>query len=272
VTTAADSPTVLDLPEPPQVGDVTVAGLQLRVSSGGKGSPLLVLHRSTGNLGWLPIYQELASRHAVYVPDLPGYGASERPEWAREPRDLAVIVHRLLDRLGLEAVAVLGLGMGGWVAAEMACWAQSRITHMTLVGAPGPQPRAGAILDQMLVDYPEYIEAGFADGERFHALFGERAPRDVRRLWENSREMTARITWKPYMFSRQLIHLLPEIETDTHLLWGEHDRIVPLDVGKQYEEALPNARLEVIPGAGHLIELEEPQRLAALVTGRLTQA
>src|SRR5439155_17868353 len=142
-------------------------------------------------------------------------------------------------RLGLDRCSIVGLGMGGWIAAEMACWAPSRIARMTLVGAPGPQPREGRILDQMLVDYHEYIEAGFHDGATYRALFGERPPREVRRLWDLSREMTARVTWKPYMFSRQLVNVLPEADVPTLLVWGDDDRIVPIDVARQYQESLP---------------------------------
>ena len=77
--------------------------------------------------------------------------------------------------------------------------------------------------------------------------------------------MTARVTWKPYMFSRRLAPLLADVDSPALLVWGEADAIVPLDVARQYQEALPQAVLEVIPGAGHLVEMEEPSRVASLV-------
>ena len=66
---------------------IEVAGLALRYLKGGAGTPVVVLHHSTGNPGWIPFYERLAERASVYVPDLPGYGQSARAEWAREPRD-----------------------------------------------------------------------------------------------------------------------------------------------------------------------------------------
>src|SRR4029453_12972616 len=83
---------------------IEVAGLGLRYLKGGAGAPVVVLHHSTGNPGWIPFYERLAERATVYVPDMPGYGQSARPEWAREPRDLAILLLQALTKLGLPRV------------------------------------------------------------------------------------------------------------------------------------------------------------------------
>jgi len=246
---------------------IQVAGLTLRYLTGGAGRPMLVLHHSTGNPGWIPFYERLAERATVYVPDMPGYGQSTRPEWAREPRDLAIVLLQALTRLELGHATLIGLGFGGFVAAEMATMSQERIDRLVLVGAPGLQPREGEILDQMMVDFHEYVMAGFRDEDAFRRAFGDDARRTFKELWDYSREMTARLTWKPYMFSRRLAPLLREVTTPTLVLHGAEDTIVPIDVARQYAEALPNARLEVAPNVGHLMEYEDPagisERIAA---------
>ncbi len=244
---------------------VEVAGRKLRLLQGGDGSPLLLLHHSTGNPGWLPFYDELARTFTVIVPDLPGYGQSERPEWARDPRDIAVLAGRLLDKLGIDRVILIGLGLGGFIAAELATMEPRRITSLVLIGAAGLQPRDGEILDQMLVDYVDYVKAGFRDEEHYNQALGEDARATYKELWDFSREMTARISWKPYMFSRRLRPLLAEVNVPALVIWGGEDKIVPLVCGEQYTEALPQARLEVLAGAGHLVELEEPERVAELI-------
>src|SRR5713226_433072 len=94
-----------------------IAGLQTQLLSAGNGPALLVLHHDIGNPGWLPFYEALAQRFSVYVPSLPGYGASERAEWMRSVRDLAAVEQWLLRELGLDGVSLIGLGFGGWVAA-----------------------------------------------------------------------------------------------------------------------------------------------------------
>ena len=91
---------------------VDVVGGKVQVLKGGSGSPIVVFHHDIGNPGWLPYYMELAENHTVYVPSHPGYGKSERPEWARNVRDLACIYQRLLKDLGLNSTAV-----GGWASA-----------------------------------------------------------------------------------------------------------------------------------------------------------
>jgi len=246
---------------------IEVAGLSLHSLKGGAGAPVVVLHHSTGNPGWIPFYECLAERATVYVPDMPGYGQSARPEWAREPRDLAILLLLALTKLGLPRVTLVGLGFGGFVAAEMATMSQERIGHLVLIGAPGHQPREGEILDQVMVDFHEYVMAGFRDEEGFRRAFGEDARQTFKELWDYSREMTARISWKPYMFNRRLAPLLREVLAPTLILHGAGDAIVPIDVAQQYAEALPNATLEVVPHAGHLVEYEDPgaiaQRIAA---------
>ena len=122
-----------------------------------------------------------------------------------------------------------------------------------------------AFLDQMMVDFHEYVMAGFRDEDGFRRAFGDDARRSFKELWDYSREMTARLTWKPYMFSRRLAPLLREVQTPTLILHGAEDAIVPVDVAKQYAQALPNARLELVSGAGHLVEYEDPGAIAARI-------
>lgn len=244
--------------------------LELRTGSvhllcGGKGDPVVVLHHSTGNPGWIPFYDELAKRFSVTVPDLPGYGQSPSPLWAREPADLAVLVSRVIDRLDLEEVALVGLGLGGFVAAELAVRNPSRLASLVLVGAAGLRPEQGEIADQMLIGHRAYLRQSFRDDAAHDAAFGEEPAGELQELWDHSRVMTARICWKPYMWSPTLPPLLQDLEVPTLLVWGERDRIVPRVCGEQYQRLLPNAALEVVPEGGHLIEFEEPERVARLI-------
>jgi len=243
-----------------------VAGLTLRYLKGGSGVPLVTLHHSTGSPGWLPVHDELAAKAEVYLPDMPGYGQSTRPEWAREARDIAILLGQALDKLGLEKVALAGFGFGGFVAAEFATMASGRLSHLVLVGAAGLQPTEGEILDEMMVDFDQYVKAGFRSDDLYAQNFGEETAPEIKQLWDFSREMTARLTWKPYMFNRRLAPLLKEVGTPTLIIWGGDDRVVPVVCGRQYQAALPNARLEVIDGAGHLVEYEEPARVSSLIS------
>src|SRR5204862_1577392 len=101
-----------------------MAGAALHVARAGTGAPLLVLHHDIGTLERLPFYDALARDFTVLVPSHPGYDRSERPAWLRNVRDLAAVHQWLLasrdDTRDLGRVTLVGLGFGGWIAAEMA--------------------------------------------------------------------------------------------------------------------------------------------------------
>ncbi len=127
---------------------VAVTGRRIQIRQDGTGDQVVVLHHSTGRVGWIELSERLAQSFAVVAPDLPGWGQSDHPEWARDPRDIAILMNRLLDRLDLVDVTLVGLGFGGFVAAEMATMSQTRLKAMVLAGAAGLQPDEGEIADQ----------------------------------------------------------------------------------------------------------------------------
>jgi pimeloyl-ACP methyl ester carboxylesterase len=244
---------------------VVVAGLRLHTSERGTGRPpFVVLHHSTGPL-WTPFCDALAAQRAVIAPDLPGFGRSERPDDARSPRDLAILWLRALDELEPAPVHLVGLGLGGWVAAEIATMAPRRLASLTLVGAAGIRPRDGFIHDPMMSSWTDYARLGFHDEERFETVIGSEPSDELLTLWDHSREMTARITWKPWMWSLQLPSLLRGVATPSLVVWGRHDRIVPVDCAHQYTQLLADARLEIVDAAGHTVDLEQPELLARLI-------
>ena len=248
---------------------VEVMGARVEFLKNGTGDPVFVFHHSIGSSGWMPFHGMLAAEFETYLPDLPGWGKSERPLWMRSVHDLAHTLNVMLEQLNLDSVSLVGLGIGGWLAAEMATVDPRRIKKMVLVGAPGIQPEEGEILDQMLIAFDEYVLVGFHDESKFDEIFTPNPSDETRALWDYSREMTARIAWKPWMFSRSLPPLLTAVRVPTLLVWGSHDRVVPVSTGQLYERALQNARLEIVQDCGHLVDMEQPQRLAELVTEHL---
>jgi pimeloyl-ACP methyl ester carboxylesterase len=250
---------------------VPIAGVGLHVARAGSGAPLLVLHHDIGTLDRLPFYDALARHFTVLVPSHPGYGKSERPEWMRSVRDVAVVYQWLLGAHEATrehgTVSVIGLGFGGWIAAELATMSPRALRRLVLVGAMGIKPERGEIADQAIVSYIDYVRLGFTDQRAFDQLFGEAPPTSLLEQWDLNREMTFRIAWKPYMYNAALPCLLGGVTTPTLVAWGRHDRIVPLECGERYVKALPHARLEILEGAGHFVEMEKPDELVRLVRG-----
>lgn len=244
---------------------IEVAGGEVFVRTGGSGAPLFVIHHDIGAHAWTPFYERLAESFTVYLPDLPGFGKSERPEWARNVRDIVALAGLTLDELELPTASVVGLGFGGYVAAELATTAQARINKLTLAGAMGVKPEQGEIFDQFLVSHEDYVRSGFADEGSFEEHFGEESDIEQLMVWDINREMTTRVGWKPYMHNMALPYLLPSVHTPTLLVWGSADTIVPVNSGALYAEKLPDARLEILEGAGHWLELDRPDDLARLI-------
>ena len=255
---------------------VTIAGTALHVTRAGAGAPVLVLHHDIGAPERLAFYDALARHFTVIVPSHPGYDRSQRPDWIRSVRDVAVMHQWLLadSEATREAgtVSLVGLGFGGWIAAEMATMAPRAFRRLVLVGAMGIKPERGEIADQALVSYIDYVRRGFADQAAFDRLFGADPPTKLLEQWDLNREMTFRIAWKPYMYNPTLPHLLGGVATPAMVVWGRDDRIVPLECGERYAKSLPQARLEIVDGAGHFVEMEKPDVLAALITQFVTSA
>ena len=244
---------------------VEVAGGKIPLLSGGEGPPLLVLSRDIGACGWLPLFDQLASKFSVFVPTYPGFAGADVPSWARNVRDLAALLQWLVRDLKIEKPTVLGLGFGGWIAAEMMTLAPGAFRSAVLVSPMGLKPEQGEIFDQFLLHNDDYVRACFHDVAKFKSLFGDPPTLDQREMWEINREMVTRVAWKPYMFNPALPFLLRGCDTPTLLVWGRADQIVPLEVGELYRATLRDARLEVIENCGHVVEIEQPARLGELI-------
>lgn len=247
---------------------------KLRLMRGGPrdrgGRPVLVLHHDIGTLDRMPFYDALADRFDVIVPRHPGFGTQERPNWMRHPRDLAALYQWALADLGVERASLVGLGFGGWVAAEMAALAPRDFHRLVLVGAMGVKPPEGDIFDQAIVSYIDYARAGFHDQAAFAQVYGD-VSTDQLVAWDLCREMCFRLAWKPYMYSQTLPHLLGGVRAPALVVWGEYDRIVPNSAGELYARSLREARFETVGAAGHCVDMEQPEALARLVTPFIEQ-
>ena len=245
---------------------IEAAGTTLHLSRAGRGRPVLVLHHETGTLDRLPFYDSLAAHYDVLVPHHPGYSRSPRPDWMRSVRDIAVVYRGLLSGLKVKNAALVGLGFGGWIAAEMASMAPGDLSHLVLVGAMGIKPPQGDILDLAITGYMDYARAGFHDQKAFDRVYGAEPPTDQLEMWDICREMSFRIAWKPYMYSQTLPHLLGSVRAPALVVWGGEDKVVPQSAARVYAKALTNAKLEIVKGCGHCVDMEQPDALAKLVT------
>lgn len=245
-----------------------VGGADLHIFKGGSGEPLVVLHDELGQVAPLRYADDLSRNFTIHMPGHPGYGLTDRLDWIMNMRDLASWYLRALEELGLERVNVLGLSMGGWLAAEMACQSPQIFKKMALVAPPGIKPPEGEILDMFLIVAKEYMEASYLDPantREFTTVCPEEASPEQVELWEVAREESCRLAWRPYMYNQALPHLLGRLkDLPTLLVWGEQDAVVPVSTGKAYEQAIQGARLEIISGSGHHPEIEKTEEFVGL--------
>jgi pimeloyl-ACP methyl ester carboxylesterase len=249
-----------------QESHVTVGNLRLRLRRAGRGEPLLVLHRDIGTPDHLPVYAALAEHYDLLLPEHPGYGQSDRPGWMRSVRDLVAVYQGLLAALDIARPNLLGLGYGGWIAAEMASLAPRDFARLVLVGPMGIKPPQGDILDQALISHIDYARAGFHDQAAFDAIYGAEPSTDQLVEWDICREMNFRLAWKPYMHSQTLPHLLGAVQAPALVVWGAEDRVVPISAADRFMAGLPDAQLAVVPNCGACVEMEKPAEFARLVT------
>jgi len=247
---------------------VEAAGLRIQLRRGGAGPPLLVLHGELGVPGWLSAYAQLADHFTVYVPSLPGFGQSSRPDWIAGVRDLAAWVTWFVRDLALAApLPVIGSSLGGWVAAEIATVNPGLFAKMVLVAAAGVPPDNGEIWDYFLHSTKEALAQAFADpagAVEYRRFYGEWTPDDERQA-ESNREMAARLIWRPYMRSHTLPALLGGVSTPTLVVWGRQDAIIPVSVCDRYVGAIPGASAHVLDRCGHMPEMERPDEFVQAV-------
>src|SRR5438093_8925386 len=113
-----------------------------QVFRGGSGAPLVYLHSATGEAAMAPAFLEnLADGYDVIAPVFPGFGESEGIEKIDGPEDAAFHLLDVIDQLGLGQPALMGMSLGGWMAAELACRGPDRLSKL------GPVNPAGLQLD-----------------------------------------------------------------------------------------------------------------------------
>jgi pimeloyl-ACP methyl ester carboxylesterase len=247
---------------------VPIGQTELYLLKGGRGRPCLVLHGIEGHEGWLAFHAALAERATVYAPSHPGYGHTLAPDWISTIPHQAVFYNWFLQAAGLESVDLIGTGIGGWIAAQMAVMCSARLRTLTLIDAAGVRPHQAEIFDIFIARWPEVIERGFVDAQtsaEYQRIYGSAPVQEYGGIREAGRTMSMRMCFKPYMYDAALPGMLAKIDVPTLIVWGREDRIVPLECASLYQRAIPNASLRIVDNCGHFAHLERPQEVAQLV-------
>src|SRR5215468_11345894 len=116
---------------------IELKGCNVALMRGGAGQPLLVLHGASGAGAWLPFMRSLADQFDVIVPEHPGFGQSDTPDWLDTIHDLAYFYLDVFDQLKIKGAHLVGNSLGGWLAAEIAVRNTAHLASVTLCNAAG---------------------------------------------------------------------------------------------------------------------------------------
>lgn len=262
------------IPAGDRAPDVGSAGLQFESIDGqsvafrsaGQGPPLVLLHGFLSDSRcWRPQLAGLSADFSVVAWDAPGAGASSDPPDTCTTADYARCLAGLLDALDIERFHLVGLSWGGILAQEVYRLYPGRLRGLVLAdtyaGWKGSLPEA--VWKERLATCLGDADAppDTVVGRLLPGMFSESAPAE---LWDEQAAIMSQFHPPGFRVMTQSSadmdtrDLLPAIDVPTLLLWGEDDQRSPLHIAEQFRAAIPGAELAVIPGAGHVSNMEQP--------------
>jgi pimeloyl-ACP methyl ester carboxylesterase len=238
------------------------------------GPPVVLVHGLGGRAeDWAKLAPPIAKAgYRVYLPDLPGYGQSEwPPDFSYSIPDEAKVVLAFFDVVGLHRADLGGWSMGGWIVQLVAAEHPDRVNSLMLFDAAGLHvqpawdtqlftpvtPAQLDKLDTLLTPHPPRVP-GFVARDILHF--------SRKHAWVIRRALNLMLQVKDTTDD-----LLPTMKMPVLLIWGENDRIIPLDQGETMHRLIPHSRLAVIPNCGHLAPNECAGQIAPTVVNFLRQ-
>lgn len=262
------------------------------IERAGRGPPTVLVH---GGLSEASMWALLAGKLPghVIIPDRPGFGLSYQIDYLGVDFRRAAI-DWLLDLLnGLEAdeADLVGNSIGGFFATVFALAHPQRVRRLVLIGAiPGlhqtlplfprlwGNPITGPLISRMRISDPEVYRARVfgsilvAHPEKVPSAMLELAlaatalPGVARTSYTMLRTVTTLRGWRRYLMLREE---MPKLEVPTLFIWGDADAFAPPSVGQEMARNMPDAQIQVLPGAGHLAHVDCPEAVATLTSGFL---
>lgn len=251
-----------------------IQGVRIELAQKGSGRPILFLHPGQGFWGAEQALGGLSCLGRVIAPSHPGFGASALPPSMTTVGDLAYFYLDLIDILALDDLTVVGASFGGWIAAEIGVRCAHAMARLVLVDSLGIKTgdrETRDIADLHAVEDAELPKLLFADPAHHAPDYKSLPDEDLLLIARNNEALTL-FGWRPYMHNPKLLHRLQRIRVPTLVLWGAEDRVVGETYGRRFASAIRAARFELIPHAGHLPYVEQPEAFNARVCRFLDEA
>ena len=251
---------------------ITVAGCGVSVLRGGSGEPLMHLHGAGVARDPMPFMDMLAENFDVIIPQHPGFADSDEPEWLEGMSDLAYFYLDFIEHLGLSGLHLGGTSLGGWLAMEIAMRSTERLKTLTLIGAGGIHVEG--------VERGKVHEWGPQETLRQVIYDQELAEKMIARMPDNPEEdpiyqknrRTIGKLAKPPTYNPDIAKWAHLVKIPVHVIWGDHDRLLPMAYAPEYVKLFDNASLDIMTECGHIPYTEKPREYADLITGFIKNA
>jgi pimeloyl-ACP methyl ester carboxylesterase len=274
------------------VDGAPVNTIALGPERGDVGKPLVFVHGLSGSWpNWLEQLPVFAREHRVVALDLPGFGHSPMPAEKLSIAGYARLLDGLLDRLEIDAAALVGNSMGGFVAAELAIAYPQRVERLVLVSAAGistHQQRSTTHAVPALRRLERVVIAAgawtasksdtVAKRARLRDLTLNVVARHPSRLPAALAAEQLRGAGKPgfvqgleAIVDYEIRERLGEIACPTLIVWGNSDRLINVRDADVFAELIPNSRKVVFADTGHVSMLERPDEFNALLAKFLAE-
>ncbi len=240
----------------------------------GSGPTLVLLHGfPLDRTIWRPQAEKLSKKYRVITPDLRGHGLSEAPEGVYTMDLYASDLKAVLDSIGVRAVVLGGLSMGGYVAFAFYRLFKERVHGLILVDtkAEADSPEARARREEQALSVLKNGSGEIA-GQLIGRMFTEKTltvnpvlAERVRRMMENTSPVGIAGALRGMAERRDSTQLLASIKVPTLVIVGEEDPITPVSDARRMVGMIPGSELVVVPGAAHLTSLEKPDEVSRAV-------
>ena len=245
--------------------DVEVNGTRLHVTDTGHGHAVLFLHgMGCDGTDWQPQVDAFADRYRCITVDHRGHGRSDRTTGdGYSIAGFAADAAAVLDHLGVDRAHVVGLSMGGMIAQQMAVSAPARVCTLALLDTfsrPGAMGEGmGAMADQVEAAGLDAIAGGFQAMVFASATTASRSDLLERFDVQFRGNTPACLAWAMRAIAGiDVYDRLGGVSAPTLVLCGAEDNLTPIAQAEELAGAIPGARIEVVPDAGHFSNIENP--------------